>query len=65
MQGNILCQIIESQNFFRLEFERLKEILDNDKLNVRTEDEVLYIIDAWIGKGYVVTLATTFQASQQ
>ncbi|VDO72305.1 unnamed protein product [Heligmosomoides polygyrus] len=42
--------------FYRLEFERLKEILDNDKLNVRTEDEVLYIIDAWIGNIITLTL---------
>ncbi|WKY10716.1 hypothetical protein Q1695_002798 [Nippostrongylus brasiliensis] len=34
--------------FYKLEYERLKEILDHDKLNVRTEDDVLCIIDSWI-----------------
>ncbi|KAK6011983.1 hypothetical protein OSTOST_22878 [Ostertagia ostertagi] len=35
--------------FYRLEFDHLQHILDHDKLNVGTEDDVLHVIDSWIG----------------
>ncbi|XGW03609.1 hypothetical protein V3C99_015078 [Haemonchus contortus] len=34
--------------FYRLDFEQLRSILDHDKLNVGSEDDVLHVIDAWI-----------------
>ncbi|VDM58548.1 unnamed protein product [Angiostrongylus costaricensis] len=34
--------------FYRLSFEQIFVILDHDKLKVRTEDDVLEIINAWI-----------------
>ncbi|CAJ0591138.1 unnamed protein product [Cylicocyclus nassatus] len=34
--------------FYRLTMEQLRRLLDDDRLNVRSEDEVLNIMEAWI-----------------